>query len=226
MKFKTTYNILIFLCMTIFHAAYVIADQQSQPSRIYEEKGDQLMKSASEKLRSFTSLKIVFTYVMENSNMDIDEKMEGILYSKGDKYRMQVGSNLFISDGETIWSYMEDIDEVHINLVENTELALTPTSLLEEFDTQYRSTFIRQEQHSGRLVDIIDLIPNNSQVFFKYRIAIDSGTKMMAYAIAYDRHGGTYTYTIDSYETNPSIPNATFSFSPANFPGIEVIDLR
>ncbi len=226
MKFKTTYKTLIFLCMTIMHAASLFANHQSQPSRVYEEKGAQLMKSASEKLKSLSSLKIDFTYVMENSTMDIHEKMEGSLVSRGDKYRMHVGDNLFISDGETVWSYMEDIDEVHINLVENTEGALTPTSLLEEFDTQFRSTFIRQEHHGGRLVDIIDLIPHNAQVFFKYRIAIDPGTNMMSYAIAYDRHGGTYTYTINRVEINIPIPDSNFSFSAANYPGVEIIDLR
>ena len=226
MKSKITYNILIFLSMTIFHAASLFGNQQSQASRAYEEKGAQLMKSASEKLKSLSSLKIDFTYVMENSTIDIHEKMEGSLFSKGDKYRMHVGDNLFISDGETVWSYMEDIDEVHINDVENTEGALTPTSLLEEFDTQFRSTFIRQEQHAGRLVDIIDLVPHNAQVFFKYRIAIDSGTNMMAYAVAYDRHGGTYTYTINSYENNLPIPDSNFSFSAANYPDVEIIDLR
>jgi outer membrane lipoprotein carrier protein len=226
MTFKTTYKTLLFLCMVTLHAASLFANQQSQPSRAYEEKGAQLMKNASEKLKSLSSLKIDFTYVMENSTIDIHEKMEGSLVSKGDKYRMHVGDNLFISDGETVWSYMEDIDEVHINHVENTEGALTPTSLLEEFDTQFRSTFIRQEQHLGRLVDIIDLIPHNAQVFFKYRVAIDSNTNMMAYAIAYDRHGGTYTYTVNRYENNLPIPDSNFSFSPSTYPGVEIIDLR
>lgn len=197
-----------------------------QQTRVYEERGAQLLKTASEKLKALKSVKITFTYEMANERQDIEEIMEGVLFSQGNKYNMKVGDNQFISDGTNVWSYMEEIGEVQVNLVENTDGALTPTSILEEFDQQYKSTFIRQESHLGRQVDIVDLVPNQPQTFFKYRLALDARTNMMVYAIAYDRHGGTYTYSIKSLESNISIPPATFSFIPGNFPGIEVIDLR
>ncbi len=227
MTLKSTYNrIVLASLLVITSVAHVYAGNQSQASRVYEEKGEQLMKRASEKIKALSSLKIDFTYVMENTTMNIHESMEGRLLSKGDKYRMNVGDNLFVSDGITVWSYMEEIDEVHISLAENTEGALTPTSLLEEFGTQFRSTFIRQEQHSGKLVDIIDLVPRDTQMFFKYRVALDANSQMMVYAIAYDRHNGTYTYSIKNYESNIPIADSLFSFSPSSYPGVEVIDLR
>lgn len=199
---------------------------QDQPPRAFEEKGSELLRKASEKLRAFSTVKIEFSYIMENPNQDIREEMTGTLVSKGDKYNMSVGGNVFISDGTTVWAYMEDLDEVHINLVENSDGALTPTSILEEFDSQYKATFIRQEQQQGQLVDIIDLVPNAPQVFFKYRVALDARTNNMVSATAHDRHGGTYTYTINKFETNTPVADSQFSFSESAYPDVEVIDLR
>lgn len=215
----------VFITLLAIFPAVVISGQ-SQPSRAFEEKGQEILHQASEKLRSFNTVRIEFSYVMENSNQHIHEVMEGILVSKGEKYHMQVGENVFISDGTTVWAYMEDLDEVHINLVENTDGSMTPTAILEEFDTQFKATFIRQEQHNGKFVDIIDLAPNTPQVFFKYRLAIDARERLMVYAIAYDRHGGTYTYNINRFETNRPVSDNLFTFSVTDFPGVEVIDLR
>lgn len=204
----------------------IIGTSHAQQTRIYEEKGEQLLKAASDKLKAFNTISIDFSYVMENSQQGILETMEGTLFSKGDQFRMKVGDNMFISDGKNVWIYMEDIDEVQLNTVDNSDINITPTAILDEFDKQYRSTFIRQEQHQGKLTDIIDLVPNKSQAFFKYRIGLDARTSMMVYAIAYDRHGGTYTYNLKRIQPDVNIPASTFTFSASEFPGVDIIDLR
>lgn len=204
----------------------IIGVSQAQQTRIYEEKGEQLLKAASDKLKAFNTIKIEFSYGMENTQQGIIETMDGTLYSKGDQFRMKVGDNMFISDGKNVWIYMEDIDEVQLNTVENSDINITPTAILDEFDKQYRSTFIRQEQDKGKLVDIVDLVPNEAQAFFKYRIGLDARTNMMTYAIAYDRHGGTYTYTMKRIEPDAPIPAGTFTFTANEFPGVDIIDLR
>ncbi len=204
----------------------IIGVSQAQQTRIYEEKGEQLLKAASDKLKAFKTIRIEFSYEMENSQQGILEKMEGTLYSKGDQFRMKVGDNIFISDGKNVWIYMEDIDEVQINTVENSDINITPTAILDEFDKQYRSTFIRQEQHQGKLTDIVDLVPKQAQAFFKYRVGLDSRSNMMVYAIAYDRHGGTYSYNLKRIESDVNIPASTFTFSASEFPGVDIIDLR
>ena len=217
---------IVYLTMIIFSICPLFATAQLQAPRVYEEKGQMLVERASEKLKSFQTVQLSFVYVMENPNQGMLETMEGTLISKGEKYHMQVGDNLFVSDGTTLWAYLDDLDEVHISLVEDTEGAITPTSILEEFGTQYKATFIRQETHKGQLVDMIDLVPNTPQAFFKYRLALDASDSMMVYAIAYDRHGGTYTYTISTIEVNKPVADTVFSFSESAFPGVDVIDLR
>jgi outer membrane lipoprotein carrier protein len=153
--------------------------------------------------------------------------MKGKVLAKGDKYRMTIGDNTFISDGKNVWNYIDELDEIHINTVENSEGGLSPTALLNDFATQFKSKFIKQETYKGKLVDIIDLVPNGPQSFFKYRIALDAKDQSLVYTTAYDRHGGTYTYAIESLKPNVTIPDSRFVFNRNDFPATaDVIDMR
>lgn len=220
MKNKNLFLLLVF-GLSVFSLS-----AQTDQEKIFEEKGEKLMKEAALKLKSFEAIKIDLTYKMENEAQNIVETMEGTLISQGEKYHMEIGDNLFISDGTTAWSYMEEIDEVHVNFVENTDGGLNPTSILEGFEKDFRSKFIRQETHKGKLVDIIDLVPSGPQAFFKYRVALDASTRMMVYVAAYDRQGGTYTYNLENIQSNPKIDDTLFTFNSKNYPGVEIIDLR
>lgn len=192
----------------------------------YDQKGEELLRSASQKIQGYRSFEIDFSYVMENEEMGVTETMDGKLLSMGDKYHMNIGGNLFISDGTNVWTFLEEFNEVHVSLAEDTEGGMTPTSLFEEFETQFRSRYIRQETHRGRRVDLIDLVPHQPQAFFKYRVALDAADQSLVYTIAYDRHGGTYTYSVRQFRPNPRVPENTFTFDAGKYPGIEVIDLR
>ena len=199
---------------------------QTRPTLPAEQQASEMLSRASAKLKEFRTMEVDFTFEMENSQFSLTETMTGKLFSKGDKYRMTMDENVFISDGKTVWNFVADTDEIHINNIENVEGGLTPTALLANFQTEFRSKFIRQETHNGRTVNIIDLIPNTSQSFFKYRIALDTNN-MIVYTVAFDRHGGTNTFNINNVRTNHQISDDLFRFNRAEFPSdVEVIDLR
>ncbi len=219
MKKYSTFTFLFFLSISFVFS-------QSSQDRAAEARGEQLLKEASQQIKSFRSLKIHFTYEMDNPQLKVNENMKGELLSQGDRFHMLLDGNLFISDGVNTWSYLKEMNEVYVNLLENSEGGLTPTSIIEEFETQFRAKYIRQETYKGKKVEIIDLVPNTPQPFYKYRVALDAASKMLVYTIAYDREGGTYTYSIDRVEPNASIPAGQFTFNASLFPGVEVIDLR
>ena len=196
---------------------------QSRPA---ETKGANLVREASKAIKANDSYRINFTLTIENQSSGTNETNKGLLLTSGDKYHMEVGGNVFVSDGTTTWSYFKEMNEVHVDLLENNPDNPTPTSILNDFEKNFRAKHIRQETYKGRSVEIIDLLPTSAYVFHKVRIAIDSRTKMMIYTIAYDREGGTSKFEFDKVEANPAIPADRFRFNPANYPGIEVVDLR
>lgn len=214
-----------FLAVILSVLFFVPGFGQSEQDRAAEVKGTALLKQAGEKLRSYRSLKVLFTYEMGRGDQII-ESTKGELITQGDKYRMELDGNLFISDGINTWSYLEEMDEVYVNLLENSEGGLTPTSILNDFEAQFRAKHIRTETYQGKQVEIIDLVPKAPQAFYKLRAAMNATTGMLVYTIAYDREGGSYTYRIDRIEANPTVTGEVFTFKTSDFPGVEMIDLR
>ncbi len=211
----------------IFAALIISNNSFSQGHQTeFEKKGTELVNTASSKIRAYKSLKIDFTYEMENKTMEINETMSGVIFSQGQKYYMEVGDNVFISDGTTIWNYIDDLEEVQISNAADAEGGLTPTAILNDFEEHFKATFIKQETYKGKKVDIIDLVPKVSQAFYKYRIALDSKDQMIVYSIAYDRHGGTFTYNLSNVQINPTIPASKFVFDKNKFPDAYINDLR
>lgn len=199
---------------------------QTPAERQAETVGQEMLRATREHLKSFQTLRIHFTYQMENTSQNLSETFQGELLLQGDRYNMKLGENLFISNGEITWSYLAELNEVYINRVENNEDAITPTALLNDFENRFRARHMRRETHGGRPVEIIDLLPRTPQAFHKYRVAIDPTNHMLVYTIAFDREGGTFRHTIDRFEPNPRLPANAFTFDNKRFPGLEVIDLR
>ena len=72
---------------------------------------------------------------------------------------------------------------------------------------------------------IIDLFPEESDVFIKATLAIETTKNQLHKITMHDKNGGTYTYLITSFKNNSkSIPR--FIFNTDDYPGIEIIDLR
>ncbi len=199
---------------------------ESGQDRIFEEKAAEILEEASALIQGHESLYIGFDYIVHDPQNENGVQAKGVLYTRGDKYYMQLGSHYFISDGETAWVFMEEFNEVHVSLAEDAGETVTPGSLLQNVADRFRSKWIREETIDGQNVHIIDMVPTEPQAFFKYRLAIEDAGKQLLYIEAHDRQGGIYRYDIMEYEPDPDLPEDRFVFDPGRHPGIEVIDLR
>ena len=82
---------------------------------------------------------------MENKAENINESKDGTIYIKGDKYNLDISGQNVISDGKTIWTYIKDADEIHINNVNPDDESLSFNKLLTNYNKDFRSKLIREE---------------------------------------------------------------------------------
>lgn len=197
----------------------------AQPQR-YEEKADDILTETRKVLQAHEALRMDFSYSFTHEQRDENDQMEGFILTKNDKYYFKQGMHHFISDGITVWSFLEEVNEVHISYAEDTEEAISPASILDNFREEYRSTWIRQESTGQDPVHIIDLVPHQPQTFYKFRVGVCNATKHIVYTEAHDRQGGIYRYDIEKIDTSPEIPENKFTFQVEDYPDIEVVDMR
>lgn len=186
-------------------------------------KASTLLEEVSKKAKSYKSIKVDFSYSMENTKAKINEEKTGTLLVSGDKYKMSAAGQTVICDGKTIWTYIKESNEVQVNALENKDDALTPSKLLTSYNSNYKSKIIKSADPATELVE---LIPNTSKNFTKAILGIDKAKKQVKSFTLYDKSGNTFSYKIKNYLTDTPVTDADFSFDAKKFPGVEVIDMR
>lgn len=188
-----------------------------------DKKATSILDEVSAKTKAFKSIKIDFTYAMDNEKEKIHDKFKGTLISKGDKYKLTAAGQDVISDGKTIWTYLKDAKEVQINNVGDDDDSFTPTKLLSGYSKDFKSKFIEEKGND----QVIELYPlKKGKNFTKVKVTIDKTKKQISRFMIYDRSGSTFSYIVDKFITDQSIADAVFTFNKAEHPGVEINDMR
>jgi outer membrane lipoprotein carrier protein len=206
---------LIFLAAAISLSFAAFAQSDSKATTILDE--------VSAKTKAYKSIRIDFTYTMENKKEKINDKFSGSLLSKGDRYKLTVARQDVICDGKTIWTYLKDANEVQINTAGQDDDSFTPTKLLSNYTKDYKSKFIEEKGNS----QIIELYPiAKGKSYSKVKLSIDKAKKQIQQFIIYDRGGSIFTYNVNKFITDQVISDKEFAFNKAEHPGVSVDDMR
>lgn len=188
-----------------------------------DKKATAILDEVSAKTKLYKTIKIDFTYAMDNAKEKIHDKFKGTLLSKGDKYKLTAAGQDVISDGKTMWTYLKDANEVQINNAGEDDDSFTPTKMLSGYGKDYKSKFISQKGND----QIIELYPlKKGKTFTKVQLTIDNNKKQISKFVIYDRNGSTFSYIVDKFVTDQAIADNVFTFNKAEHPGVEINDMR
>ena len=188
-----------------------------------DKKATAILDEVSAKTKLYKTIKIEFTYAMDNAKEKIHDKFKGSLLSKGDKYKLTAAGQDVISDGKIMWTYLKDANEVQINAAGEDDESFTPTKLLSGYGKDYKSKFIEEKGND----QIIELYPlKKGKTFTKVQLTIDKNKKQISKFVIYDRSGSTFSYIVDKFIADQAIADNVFSFNKADHPGVEINDMR
>jgi outer membrane lipoprotein carrier protein len=183
-----------------------------------------LLNNLSTNTKSFKNIKVSFLSTMENKTHKINEKQKGTLELQEDKFRLIMTEQTIISDGEIQWIYLADMNEVQIMEYDSEDDIMSPNKIFTIYERGYKYNYVGTNNEKGKLLQIIDLFPEESGPFVKVTLAIDADKNQLHQITMKDKNGGTYTYLITKFESNLIL--LPFNFNTSDFPGVEVIDLR
>jgi len=213
----------IFISTTIILIAFFAQAQQ-------DAKAKGILDQVSAKTRSFKSISADFSFSMTNKAMSINEKNDGSIKLKGQKYLVDLpgaGIKIF-SDGKTNWNYMKQGNQVTISTIDKDSGELMdPTSLFTIYERGFTSKFIAEKNVGGNPVYQIELFPDKKDYdVSKISIEINKSTMMIQSAQLSGTDGNMYGIVVKKMETNKEFSDAEFAFDAKKFPDVEVIDLR
>jgi len=213
----------IFLTTAVLLIAFVTQAQQ-------DAKAKSILDEVSTKTRAYKSISADFSFSMVNKAMSINEKNDGSIKLKGQKYLVDLpGAGIKIySDGKTNWNYMKQGNQVTISTIDKDSGELMdPTSLFTIYEKGFTSKFIAEKNVGGKPVYQIELFPDKKEYdVSKISIEINKTTMMIQSAQLFGTDGNLYGIVVKKMETNKEFPDAEFAFDAKKFPDVEIIDLR
>lgn len=186
-----------------------------------EQTAKIILDKLSQKTSSYSTIEAHFTNVFYSEIAEVNESQKGIIYVKGNAFKLKTDDQLIISDGESTWIYL--IEENEVNITDgNDEETLNPSSIFTIYENGYKYKYVSDD---GKYHNI-NLFPTESGPFSRVEMKIHKSKMEISSFTMIDKQGSQYTYVIDKFLTNKSFSKDFFKFSLANYPGVDVIDLR
>lgn len=187
-----------------------------------DKEATSLLNEVADKTQSFDQIKIEFEYKMINRAQGVNESLSGTLLSQGEKYNLNIAGQQIISDGKTVWTFLESVNEIHINEPADDDEEFNPRSFLANWSEKFNATMLEESVN----IASIELLPMEPAAFTKAHAKVDKSKKQLQSITMFDAGGNEFVYSVKSFITGESIPGDAFTFDVNAHPGIEVIDLR
>lgn len=210
------HSIFIFI-LSLSSISLVSAQRDQQALEVLDA-----MSNKYRKMKGFTSK---FTYRLENPSENINDSFDGSISISGEKYFLDLGSQQIINNGETMWTYLPEAQEVNISDYEPEEETLSLNNIFDVYKEGYK--YIMNVDFTNANINAVDLIPDDKESeFFKIRMFIDARSYVLKEFMIFEKSGNRYSYRINVFSEKDAFAPGTFSFDPSTHPEVEVIDFR
>lgn len=184
------------------------------------QSAQDILNAVIEKNKAYKDISISFEYEFIDKTNDFYEMTGGYMYLKGDSFIINMDGQEMISNGETLWTYLIDDQEVMISEV-GEDNNTTPFAIINSFSQNVNVNFNISENNNTSLL----IEEKEKTTFENVIINIDNDLKINDISIN-TIDGSLITYKIKSFKTNQDLPDSMFFFDEKIHPNVEVIDMR
>ena len=206
-------KILISIFLVLFNALFSYSQEDKRALDMLNSMSDNYKK-----MKGFTSS---FTYTMKNLTEDISDSFSGKISVKDDKYVLFIEGQKIINDSKTVWTYLEELNEVTISDFDPTEQDISINNVFEVYKEGYKHKFIGKEDGKN----IVEIYPEDEyKSYFKISFKILENNQLSSFTV-HDKSNSIFIYSINDF-LEEDLDSSLFTFNIELYPEIEVIDFR
>lgn len=194
----------------------------------YDPNARVVLDAMSAKYSKITAYKATIKSSMINDVDDLNETMQGEITVKNDMFRLKIDDQIIFNDGKTVWTFIEEINEVNIDNYDPDEEEITPSKIYTAYKKGYKYVLLREESINGERCDVIDLVAEDtkSTQFFKITMFISQKDRSLVSWTMFEKSGTKYKYDIENFKEGINVSDSYFKFNASDYPGVEIVDLR
>ena len=206
-------KILISFFLVLFNSLFSYSQEDKRALDMLNSMSDNYKK-----MKGFTSS---FSYTMKNLTEDISDSFSGKISVKDDKYLLFIEGQKIINDSKTVWTYLEELNEVTISDFDPTEQDISINNVFEVYKEGYKHKFIGKEDGKN----IVEIYPEDEyKSYFKISFKILENNQLSSFTV-HDKSNSIFIYSINDF-LEEDLDSSLFTFNIELYPEIEVIDFR
>lgn len=204
---------------------------QSNPTPDYKEvdpKAKSILDKVSQKIKSYKTIKAEFAIILENKQENIKDSKKGYIWIKNNKYKVDLASSTIFFDGQTMWTYMKENNEVNITTPDpDDDQTLNPAKIFTIYESGFKIRFIRERFEKNRALYEIELYPKDlKKEYTKINLKIDKDKMQIFSMKRFGKDGTDFYIEILKYTPNEEMADAMFVFDKSKYPKVEINDMR
>lgn len=182
-----------------------------------------IIEALKARYASDKTLEILFDLEIFWKVREKTEKKSGtILLAPGDKFRVTLGTTVWVCDGQRYWQYSSATNQVVIKHLLDVDLSTHPSQIMQTYLGDYAYQVTQEDERRAVLAwksDEPEKTPCRS-----LRLWVDKKNTAVTKLVVEDVSGNVSTYTITTTRTGVPVQGDTFTFSIPE--GAQVLDTR
>lgn len=195
-----------------------------------DAKAKKILKEVSDKTKTYSTIKLKFLYIMDNRIEKLQDTTKGTIYIKGDMFKLFFKGTEVFSDGQTVWSYQPDAQEITITEPDpDDDNALNPRNLLRVYEKGFKYKFMGEFGSGNNKFYQIDLYPEkpNEANYSIVKLKINKAKKQLQSIKMIGKEGIDFLIELTQFKANVKVVDSMFKYDASKYPkNVEVNDMR
>ena len=218
-----------FLSLAILSCVMISMAQTDRDNKTPKDpKAKAILDKLSAKNKSYKSISADFEFRLVNKSEGLDDKQVGKIVVKDEKYKLNLAGQEIICNGQVVWTYLKDAEEVQISEAseDEDEGFMNPKKIFTLYESGFKYVLGEDQTIDGVAVNEVRLYPEKpgEKPFHTVLLYINKAKTQIHSVVVKSKDGNTFIYTLKNFSGEKDYPASFFEFkTPA---GVEEIDLR
>ena len=183
----------------------------------------EIIQNVQNTYKDITDAKASFSQSLKYGKSKAQTTSGTLFIKKENKYRIEAGSQIIVTDGTTSWNYNSNKKQVIIDNYKETGNSFSPNKYLFQYPENFYSDLSGTETLNGKDVYLLKLSPREGGYVKSAQLWVGKDDWLIK-KIYISTDESTIVYNVKNIQLNPGLSNSKFTFTPPE--GVEVIDMR
>jgi outer membrane lipoprotein-sorting protein len=210
------------LILFLLSVSLPLAAQQDPAAR-------EILDRVASSTKQYNTIQVDFKLVVVDHKEDKKSTSSGSVMIKGDKYKLTSAGTTVYFDGKTMWTYVQEDNEVTITEPDNQDdnFLSNPAKVFSWYNRDFKYQYRGETNIDGVIMHEIDLFPKNlDQPYARIKVFITKNKEELAIISSIGKDGVDYSVFLTNLLTNKDFSDTLFTFNPAGKKKVTIVDMR